>query len=147
MRWRVTCRPRRVLRVGHGLDALGVGRGDGGGRLARAAPRGSPGLSPAAMVGLFFCLQRRSHRGMGCSVGNVIRQRCATKDLRGGKPGLAQQLYVEQAFGEALFEGGEGFGVAGHGSGSGLGSGKTALTECQLFVCNTLGKSLSREVV
>ncbi len=30
MRWRVTCRPRRVLRVGNGLDALGVGRGDGG---------------------------------------------------------------------------------------------------------------------
>ncbi len=33
------------------------------------------------------------------------------------------------------------------GGGQGLGSGKTALTECQLFVCNTLGKSLSREVV
>jgi hypothetical protein len=33
------------------------------------------------------------------------------------------------------------------GAGQGLGSGTTALTECQLFVCNTLGKSLSRKVV
>ncbi len=33
------------------------------------------------------------------------------------------------------------------GAGQGLGSGKTALTEYQPFVSNTLGKSLSREVV
>ena len=33
------------------------------------------------------------------------------------------------------------------GAGQGFGSGKTALTECQPFVSNTLGKSLSRKVV
>ncbi len=30
-------------------------------------------------------------------------------------PGFVQELEVEQASGEALFEGGEGFGGAGHG--------------------------------
>ncbi len=32
-------------------------------------------------------------------------------------PGFVQALEVEQAFGEALFEGGEGFGGGGHGGG------------------------------
>ncbi len=43
-----------------------------------------------------------------------------------------------------------GFGLrnAGNfGAGRGLGSGKAALTACQPFVSNTLGKSPSREVV
>ena len=34
-------------------------------------------------------------------------------------PGFVQALEGEQAFGEALFEDGEGFGGAGHGGGSG----------------------------
>jgi hypothetical protein len=33
-------------------------------------------------------------------------------------PGRVQELEVERAFGEALFEDGEGFGGAGHGAGS-----------------------------